>query len=75
MPYIPNTDDDRRIMLQKIGVTNISDLLKPVPENLRLKGPLHLPEPLSELELSRQMLAISEKNQSDLVMFAGGGNI
>jgi glycine dehydrogenase subunit 1 len=73
MPYIPNTDDDRRIMLQKIGVNNIDDLIRPVPENLRLKGSLHLPEPLSELELSRQMLAISEKNKSDLVMFAGGG--
>jgi glycine dehydrogenase subunit 1 len=73
MPYIPNTDDDRRIMLQKIGVSSIENLIAPVPENLRNKGPLQLPEPLSELELSQHMRTVSMKNQSGLVIFAGGG--
>jgi glycine dehydrogenase subunit 1 len=73
MPYIPNTDDDRRIMLQKIGVQNVEDLLKPIPQNLRLKKALNLPEPISELELLREMRHISQENKTDLVIFAGGG--
>jgi len=73
MPYIPNTDDDRRIMFQKIGVTGIEELLKPVPQNLRLRTPLKLPEPLSEMELLREMENTARKNKSDLIIFAGGG--
>jgi len=73
MPYIPNTDDDRRIMLDRVGAKNIDDLFTPIPENLRVKRPLNLPEPLSEMELVREIEAISIKNRSDLVIFAGGG--
>lgn len=60
-------------MLQKIGVTGIEELLRPVPQNLRLRAPLKLPEPLSEMELLREMGCTSRKNKSDLVIFAGGG--
>ncbi len=73
MPYIPNTDDDRRIMLEKIGVKSFNDLLKPVPENVRLKEDLKLPEPLSEMELLREMKEMAGKNRSGMVVFAGGG--
>ncbi len=73
MPYIPNTDDDRRVMLQRIGVTNIEELLKSIPQNLRLKSKLNLPEPLSEMELLREMETLSRENNSELVIFAGGG--
>ncbi|MCX6826970.1 MAG: aminomethyl-transferring glycine dehydrogenase subunit GcvPA, partial [candidate division Zixibacteria bacterium] len=73
MPYIPNTDDDRRIMLEKIGAKSVDDLLAAVPQNIRLKSPLKLPEPLSEFELLAEMKQISNKNKSDLIDFAGGG--
>jgi len=73
MPYIPNTDDDRRIMLKKIGASNIEDLLNTIPQELRLKSELRLPKPLSEMELLAEMKDISLKNKSDLVVFAGAG--
>jgi len=73
MTYIPNTDDDRKIMLEKIGVAGFNDLLEQVPENLCLKDELKLPEPLSEMELQREIEAISSKNKSNLTIFAGGG--
>jgi glycine dehydrogenase subunit 1 len=73
MPYIPNTEDDRRIMLEKIGVRDVEELLLSVPQNLRLKEALRLPAPMSELELVAEIEKISRQNRSDMVIFAGGG--
>ncbi len=73
MPFIPNTDNDRRIMMEKIGIADFEDLLAPIPENLRLRDPIKLPAPLPEMELLREIKAISLKNKFDMVNFAGGG--
>ena len=73
MPYIPNTDENRREMLNKIGLREIQDLFSPVPENLRLKKALNLPAALSEMELLREIEQISKRNNSGLTIFAGGG--
>ncbi len=72
MTYIPNTDDDRREMLKKIGVGKIEDLFENIPSDLRLKRPLDIPA-LSELELLREIKTLSSENRSGLVCFAGGG--
>lgn len=53
MPYIPNTDAERREMLARIGVERFEELIKAIPESLRLKGELNLSEPLSEMEITR----------------------
>ncbi len=73
MPYIPNTDEDRREMLDKLGLKDIADLFTPIPENLRLKESLNLPPALSEMELLQEIEQISKKNKADLTIFAGGG--
>jgi len=73
MAYIPNTDENRREMLNKIGLRDIEDLFSPIPENLRLKDVLNLPESLSEMELLREIEKISKRNNSELAIFAGGG--
>ncbi len=73
MPYIPNTDDDRRRMLERIGVKNFEELLAPIPDTLRLKEKLDLPEALTELELLNEIESLSRKNKSDMTIFAGGG--
>ncbi len=31
MPYIPNTDEDRKEMLKRIGVTSFEELLSEIP--------------------------------------------
>lgn len=72
MPYIPNTDDDRRRMLEKIGVKNIEELFDAIPSHLRLNRPLHIPA-LSELELLRQIQEMSKESHEGLLCFAGGG--
>nr|MBN2277129.1 aminomethyl-transferring glycine dehydrogenase subunit GcvPA [candidate division Zixibacteria bacterium] len=73
MSYIPNTDDDRHRMLEKIGADKIDDLFCAIPENLRLKNPLNLPKSLSEMELMREIEGIAARNRGNLTIFAGGG--
>ncbi len=72
MPYIPNTDDDRRAMLQRIGVKDFEELLDAIPAQLRLNRPLDIPA-LSEMELLREIEELSRDNCEGLVCFAGGG--
>jgi glycine dehydrogenase subunit 1 len=72
MPYIPNTDNDRRAMLQTIKVKDFEELLGAIPAQLRLNRPLDIPA-LSEMELLREIEGLSRDNREGLVCFAGGG--
>jgi glycine dehydrogenase subunit 1 len=71
-PYIPNTDDDRRKMLETIGVSKFETLLEGIPEKLRLNRPLDIPA-LPEVELLKEIQEMSSRNREGLVCFAGGG--
>jgi glycine dehydrogenase subunit 1 len=61
MAYIPHTEDDRRSMLQTIGVPELDDLYADVPESVRFPD-LNLPEAVSELEVMQELEALSEAN-------------
>ena len=37
-PYIPNTDDDRRQMLDAAGVASVDDLFSDIPTAFRIDG-------------------------------------
>lgn len=73
--YIPNTEADKRQMLDSIGVNSIEDLFEDVPNELRLDRNLNIGEPLSEIELSKHMNTLADDNKStaDLVCFLGAG--
>ncbi len=75
MPFISNTDKERKEMLDAIGVAKFEDLLANIPEELRLKGLLKLDEPLSELEVTRRINRIAAKNHHSECMnsFMGAG--
>ena len=75
MPYIPNTDADRKAMLDRIGVKNYEELLANIPDDLRFKNEFNLPDSLSELEISREVQQRARCNQSvtDTISFLGGG--
>ncbi len=72
MPYLPMTDDDRRAMLNRIGVKSIEELLDVIPEQLRHREPLDIAA-LSELELLAELQHLADENRQGLVCFAGGG--
>ncbi|MBT5872989.1 MAG: aminomethyl-transferring glycine dehydrogenase subunit GcvPA [Candidatus Latescibacteria bacterium] len=75
MSYIPNTDADRKLMLEAIGVASIDELLSVVPHEVRLPHPLSLPSALSELELTDLMAEMADQNldADQCVSFLGAG--
>jgi len=75
MRYIPHTTGDVSEMLERIGVASLGDLFVEVPESVRLKRPLDLPEEVSETELLREMKALGVKNATAEThkSFLGGG--
>ena len=61
MNYVPHTDDDRRAMLAAIGVASLEDLFHQLPKRLRFPS-LDLPEPVSELEIERELAGLARQN-------------
>jgi len=74
VPYIANTDADRRAMLAAIGVASSDELFDDIPPEFRIEG-LSLPPALSEPELVRELSALAERNRPAGAMpsFLGGG--
>ena len=75
MRYLPLTEDDRSAMLADIGVANIDDLFATIPEGVRLKELIDLPRHASEMEVERQLGAMSGRNiaASSAPFFVGCG--
>jgi glycine dehydrogenase subunit 1 len=76
MRYLPLSDADRSEMLRMIGAGSIDELFRDVPDEARLKGPIHgLPMHASELAVERHMTELSRKNMvaGDVPFFLGCG--
>lgn len=75
MAFVPNTDEDRNQMFEKIGVSDFNELIKDIPEGIRLKKELNLPPKLSEFEVVKLMSSYAAKNKTAAthVCFMGGG--
>ena len=75
MAYIPHTEVERQQMLAAIGVTTIEDLFEAVPATHRFPK-LDLPDAMSEMDISREMSAMSEANEhaGDFALFRGAGS-
>jgi glycine dehydrogenase subunit 1 len=75
MPYLLNTSDDRKAMLDRIGVPSVEALFAPIPPELRLGRPLDIPPALPEMALQQHIAHLASRNQSasDAVCFLGGG--
>jgi glycine dehydrogenase subunit 1 len=72
--YISLTAEERAAMLATIGVAGVADLFAAVPEDVRFPD-LHLPPPMSEIELRRALGALSARNASAdrMSVFLGAG--
>jgi len=60
--FVPHSEKDKQEMLEFLGLKSIDDLFADIDEKLVLKTPLNLPPSMSEIELTRHMLMLSEKN-------------
>jgi glycine dehydrogenase subunit 1 len=64
MRYISLTPEERQQMLETVGVDSIDRLFDSIPEHLRLKAPLALPNALAETEVLKHFKRLAEKNAS-----------
>ncbi|MEA2623421.1 MAG: glycine dehydrogenase subunit 1 [Chloroflexota bacterium] len=76
-PYIPNSEPaQKQRLLDGIGIDSVEDIYAEIPDHLRFKGRMNLPEPLlSEYAMKRHVLQILAKNRNcrDNLNFLGGG--
>ncbi len=74
-PYLPNTDADRSAMLREIGVSSIDELFQDIPERFR-HAHFNLPQPLSELEIKKELSKLANRNASldNYTCFLGAGS-
>ena len=73
MRYLPSAPSEDRALLAAIGVDRAEDLLKGIPENLRLKRELDLPACASEQEVAWELLGLSNRNSRFCAQFLGAG--
>ncbi len=75
MRYLPLNQNDRKAMLDVIGVDDIDALFKDVPEAARLDGLVDLPKHQSEAAVERHMTRLSNKSisASSVPFFCGAG--
>lgn len=75
MNFVPNTDAQKQAMLEKIGITGITELFSDIPESVRLKRHLDIPTGLSEQELVRHVQGLADKNANinEYSSFLGAG--
>ncbi|HEY8181364.1 MAG TPA: aminomethyl-transferring glycine dehydrogenase subunit GcvPA, partial [Thermoanaerobaculia bacterium] len=73
--YIPNADQDVKEMLEVIGVDSVDRLFDSIPDAVKLRKPLEIPGPWSEIEARRWFRDLAAKNKSavDHISFLGGG--
>lgn len=76
-PYIPNSVPATKAeMLREINAQSVEELYADIPESIRFKGKLNLPEPfLAEAELVRHVEGLLGKNTSarERLSFLGAG--
>ncbi len=74
-PYIQNTQEDEKRMLEAIGIDSIDHLFDDIPKDVRLNRDLDLRPSMSEMEIARYLTEMSKENMttSDLTCFLGAG--
>ena len=73
--YVPNTKEQRLDMLKAIGLSSMEDLFVDIPQEVRLKGELEIPQGKSELEVKREMEDLAGKNRVFRTIFRGAGGV
>ena len=75
MRYLPHTAEDRRKMLQTIGVKAVDELFVDVPRSAVLEGPVDLPPHAGEMAVERALSEMAAQNMAagTVPFFVGAG--
>ena len=73
--YIPNTIAEQGDLLAAVGLSSVDELFADIPDDYR-NPPLRLPDPMSELEIQRELGAMAGRNRplSSGPSFLGAGS-
>ncbi|GAB4271578.1 MAG: aminomethyl-transferring glycine dehydrogenase subunit GcvPA [Deferrisomatales bacterium] len=76
MRYLPHTPEEIDAMLEAVGAESLDGLYATVPADCRVGGPLDLPAPLTEWELTEHVeaLARSMATRPEHKVFVGAGS-
>lgn len=74
-PYLCSTDDERKKMMDEIGISSMRELFQGVPDNLQMDTPLDMDPALGEFELANKIKHLAAKAPSSpaSISFLGGG--
>ena len=70
--FLVHTDEVKSDMLKSIGLNMIEDLFAQIPKEARI-AKLDMGNPLSELDVQKEIKSLAKKNKSDFISFKGGG--
>src|SRR5262249_49917761 len=74
MSYVGLAPEEERRMLAAIGVASFDGLVAAIPESVRVRGPLAVAGPLSEIEIRQRFGGWARQNDADcMASFQGGG--
>jgi len=75
MRYLPLSDQDRKGMLAKIGVSSVNDLYQDIPDTVWLKESLDLPDHQGEIEVEFFFSRLANNNiqAGSVPFFVGAG--
>jgi glycine dehydrogenase subunit 1 len=71
--YVPNTEAEQQQMLAEIGFSSMDELFGHIPEEVKRKGGLNIPEGMSEMEVRKDMQKLAGKNRVFETIFRGAG--
>jgi glycine dehydrogenase subunit 1 len=60
--YLPMTEEDKKVMLDTIGVNSVEELFSDIPESVRFQGEYNIKPAKPETALMKELMQMSEKN-------------
>ncbi|MBR2806648.1 MAG: aminomethyl-transferring glycine dehydrogenase subunit GcvPA [Oscillospiraceae bacterium] len=72
--YIPNTAEERELMLREAGYSSFDELYADIPDDLKLKGELALPSGKSEFEVRKEVSSLASRNRQFGTVLRGAGS-
>ncbi len=73
MPYIPNSDEDRKEMMDALGISKIEELFSNIPEKHLITDDWMEYPGKSEQAIVKEIREIAGKNNVENISFLGGG--
>lgn len=71
--YVPATQAEQARMLEAIGASSVEDLLRGIPQTVRLNRPLNLPGGMPEADVLRLLRGYAAENSVSQPLFRGAG--